>query len=249
MTITSRLVKQIPSQSDLSIQPSKVINGDILVQSDHYAASILCSPDIEKIMNLENETWVPALRATRETILSRLAMNHHILAIHQNNALLGMVGWSYSSFSYEDSPALFPKNFQEFSFSQSVDPSAAYSAFIYNVGVKPSARKKGIGSLLLSNTLEKIKGDGISQVFLDSRMPSYYGSYSSGNELIMISYRFQHCVDEYFITHKMPFKHELALDETVRFYFENGFEPWFMRKGFIQDEASGNIRLICHRAL
>jgi GNAT superfamily N-acetyltransferase len=249
MTITSRLVKQTPSQSGLFTQPSKVMNGEIVIQSDNYAACMLYSPDIDKIINLENETWVPALRATRETILSRLAMNHHVLAIHQNNTLLGMVGWSYSSFSYEDSPALFPKNFKEFSFSQSVDPSAAYSAFIYNVGVKPSARKKGIGSLLLSNILEKIKGDGISQVFLDSRMPSYHGSYSSENELIMINYRFQHCVDEYFITNKMPFKHELALDQTVRFYFENGFEPWFMRKGYIKDEASGDIRLICHRAL
>jgi GNAT superfamily N-acetyltransferase len=220
-----------------------------LVRTDHFEPCLMTVNQIDTIMELEKATWIPALQASRTTILNRLEGGHRILALRQNSSLAGMAGWRYSSFSVDDSPAVFPLSFLDFSSRRSVDLASANSAFIYNVGVKPADRKQGLGSLLLQHVFERIIQDGVSQVFLDSRMPSYQGSFLTGNELIRPDPQFKESVDRYFVLKKIPLKRELMLDQTVRFYLKNGFEPWFLRKNFIHDESSGNIRLICRKAL
>ena len=35
------------------------------------------------------------------------------------------------------------------------------------------------------------------------------------------------------------------MDPAVRFYMENGLEPWMIIGDFIRDKPSGDIRVIC----
>ena len=41
-------------------------------------------------------------------------------------------------------------------------------------------------------------------------------------------------------------KEKLLVDPILRFYTINGFRPWLIKNEFIQDESSGNIRIICY---
>lgn len=208
-------------------------------------AVMMDTSSLDEICRLEQEIWVPELQASREVIQRRLEQGHRLLSIKEGSDWVGMVGWCYSPFSIEESPDRFPRNFQEFSNCNSCCRDNARSAFIYNVGVRPVCRRKGKGSLLLQETFEKIRKDGITQVFIDSRMPSYRGSEQFAQETIHQQQAFREGIDNYFKTGHMPEDAILASDPTVKFYMKNGCSPWIVRQNFIPDAASGNMRVIC----
>lgn len=210
---------------------------------------MLDEPDLEAICKLEREIWIPALQAPREVIRERLRNGHRLLTIKEKTGWLGMIGWCYSPFSLADGPDPFPHNFQQFSNCKSCCLDNARSAFIYNVGVLPEHRRKGTGSLLLQEVFEKIRKDGISQVFIDSRMASYNGSAQHAQEKVSPQQIFREAVDRYFSTGQMPSEAALASDPTVNFYMKNGLTPWLLRQDFIPDEPSGNMRVICQANL
>ncbi|MDY7037492.1 MAG: GNAT family N-acetyltransferase [Thermodesulfobacteriota bacterium] len=213
-------------------------------EPDNYV--MLHEPDIDKIYALEKETWIPELQASRETILTRLRSGHKILAINEYDGLWGVIGWCYSRFSIHDPVNNFPKKFTEFSTRKSCSEKSAQSAFIYNVGVKPGRRGKGVGSLLLQWAFEKIKEDGIHQIFLDSRLPSYNGSQQTHHEKVDQNQEFRKAIDRYFTGNQFPDDRVFMLDSRVRFYMKNDLKPWLILKDFIQDKPSGNIRVICY---
>lgn len=202
--------------------------------------------EIDKIWALEKEIWIPELQASKDTILTRLRGGHKLLAMKKHDELLGMIGWCYSRFSILDPPEAFPKKFSDFSTCQSCCPTEAQSAFIYNVGVKPTCRRKGAGSLLLQWACEKMREDGVCQVFVDSRLPSYNGSQQYHYENIQRNPDFREAIEWYFAKKRFPSKIEFAMDPRIRFYMRNSFRPWLILKDFIQDEPSGNMRVICY---
>lgn len=208
--------------------------------------AMLHKSDIDKICDLEKEIWIPELQVTRQTILTRLLNGHKMLAIKERDKLSGIIGWCYSRFSIQDSPENFPRKFTEFSTHKSCTKTEAQSAFIYNVGVKPKCREKGVGSLLLQGAFEKIREDGVYQVFLDSRMPSYNGSREYPHETVQQDVEFGHSIDRYFTANQFPDNTDFLRDKAIRFYMKNGLAPWLIVKGFIQDEPSGNMRVICY---
>jgi len=210
---------------------------------------MLGESSLEEICRLEQEIWVPQMQASREAIRERLLQGHKLLTLKEEKGLPGMVGWCYSPFSRADGPDDFPKNFQEFSNCKSCCADNAHSAFIYNVGVKPECRRQGTGSLLLQEVFEKIRKDGISEVFIDSRIAAYNGSTQHGQEKVPPSRTFHEAVDEYFRTGRMPDDTVLASDPAVSFYMKNGLSPWIIRPGFTPDETSGNMRIICYANL
>ena len=202
--------------------------------------------EIDKIWALEKEIWIPELQASKDTILTRLRRGHKLLVMKGHDEFLGMVGWCYSRFSISDPPEDFPVKFSKFSTCKSCNKTEAQSAFIYNVGVKPTCRRKGAGSLLLQWACEKIRADGISQVFIDSRLPSYNGSQQHHHENIQQNPEFRESIDRYFAKNQFPSNREFILEPRIRFYMRNSFRPWLILKDFILDKPSGNMRVICY---
>ena len=117
------------------------------------------------------------------------------------------------------------------------------------MGVKPDRRRQGTGSLLLQEVFEKIRKDGISEVFIDSRMASYNGSTQYDQEKVPRNEVFRKAVDQYFSTGRLPETAVLASDPAVSFYMRNGLTPWIIRPDFIPDDPSGNMRVICYANL
>ena len=212
-------------------------------RNDHF---LLSESDINKICELEKKAWIPELRATKETNLKRLRSGHKMLALGKDNKLIGMISWRYDEFSIKDDPNKFPQDFIGFSLKESAHKSKARSAFIYNLGVKGSARKQGVGSSLLQWAFETIRRDGIEQVFVDSRIPSYRGSNYGEFENVTPANEFAETVNSYFSQHFIYEKEKLLVDPILRFYTTNGFRPWLIKNEFIQDDSSGNIRIICY---
>ena len=218
----------------------------IFSQEFEYAEVIMLDEsDIEAICSMEQEIWIPELQASREIIQERLHNGHKLLPVNENGGFAGMVGWCYSPFSVDDGPEKFPENFRQFSNCKSCCPDNARSAFIYNVGVKPTARRKGAGSMMLQESFEKIRKAGISQVFIDSRMPSYNGSGKYPQESIVLNKEFRGAVDRYLSTGRFPEDKAFLSDPAVRFYMKNSLSPWLIRRDFIDDPPSGNMRVIC----
>ncbi len=212
-------------------------------KDDHF---LLTESDIDLICDLETETWIPELRAPKETILKRLSLGHKMLAVGSRDKLSGMVAWRYDVFSLKDAADNFPQHFSEFSNQKSLPKSEAKSAFIYNLGARPSARKQGVGSALLQYAFETIRNDGVKQVFVDSRIPSYQGSDHGGFEKFVPENDVAETVNRSLSQNFVSEKESLLVDPVLRFYAANGFSPWLMKNEFIQDKSSGNIRIICY---
>jgi hydroxyacylglutathione hydrolase len=212
-------------------------------RNDHF---LLSESDINWICELEKESWIPELRASKETILKRLRSGHKMLALGNKNKLSGMISWRYDGFSIKDGPSKFPQDFNEFSLKKSAPKPKARSAFIYNLGVRASARKQGVGSSLLQLAFETIRSDGIEQVFVDSRIPSYKGSNYGEFENVSPANEFAETVNSYFSQSIISEKDKLLVDPILRFYIANGFRSWLIKNEFIKDESSGNKRIICY---
>jgi ribosomal protein S18 acetylase RimI-like enzyme len=210
---------------------------------DHF---LLSESDINWICELEKESWIPELRASKETILKRLRSGHKMLALGNESKLSGMISWRYDGFSIKDGPSKFPQDFNEFSLKKSAPKPKARSAFIYNLGVRASARKQGVGSSLLQLAFETIRNDGIEQVFVDSRIPSYKGSNYGEFENVSPANEFAETVNSYFSQSIISEKDKLLVDPILRFYIANGFRSWLIKNEFIKDESSGNKRIICY---
>ena len=203
---------------------------------------------IDAICELEREIWIPELQASREVILNRLRHGHSLLSVKEESGagLAGMLGWCYSPFSIETGPDSFPQSFRQFSDCTSCSTDNACSAFIYNLGVRPTSRRKGTGSLLLQEAFERMRKRKIYQVFIDSRLPSYNGSTGHPQESVPQNHEFKDAVDRYFSNGQLPEEGAFLADPAVSFYMKNGLSPWIIRKDFIQDEPSGNMRVICY---
>ena len=211
--------------------------------NDHF---LLSESDFNIIYELEKETWIPELRASKETILKRLRLGHKMLALGNRANLAGMIAWRYDNFSLKNGHEKFPQDFNKFSNQKSSLKSEAESAFIYNLGVKPLARKKGVGSALLQWAFEKIRSDGIKQVFVDSRIPSYQGSDHDEFEKFFPANEVANAINTYFSKGFFPEKKGLSVDPILHFYATNGFHPWLIKRDFIHDKSSGNMRIICY---
>jgi len=210
---------------------------------DHF---LLNESDINLICELEKETWIPQLRASKQTILKRLCLGHKMLALGNHDKLSGMVAWRYDSFSLKHGVDNFPQDFGEYANQKSLNKPEAKSAFIYNLGVRPSARKQGVGSALLQYAFEKIRSEGIKQVFVDSRIPSYQGSDHGGFEKFIAENEVAEAVNKSLSQNFVSEKKTLLVDPILRFYAANGFSPWLIKNEFIHDKSSGNIRIICY---
>ena len=203
----------------------------------------LTTNDLDRMVEVENNTWIPPLRASREKIRSRLEDGHRILGYEVGGKLAGMAAWSYQKIN---SMGEFPNDFSSFSSGKSLLDSSS-AAFIYNVGVAKQFQNQGIGKKMVQEALRKIRADGITEVYLDGRCPSYNGSKSFAEEDVEQQSEFKKRIDECMKENKTPTVEDVRFDPTLRFYNNIGFEPVLLSANFFSaDKPSGGYRVIMY---
>lgn len=214
------------------------------MESEKVMTRILTLDDLDDIMKVENETWIPTMRASREKIEDRIKNGHRYFGYIINEDLAGMVAWSYQRIR---SLQEFPKDFSSFSSGKSI-LGGSNAAFIYNVGVAKKFQGQGFGTKMVKAAIGYIKGEGINEVFLDGRCPSYNGSMQYKEEHVPQSPEFKKSIDLCVKENRVPRVDEIRHDPTLRFYNNNGFQPVLLTSsGFITaDQASGGYRVIMY---
>lgn len=169
---------------DESIGKSMTLRG----KTRNYSGRIvlLTTTDIPRIMNLEERTNIPSIRASREKILKRFEKGNMMLGfeiddeyIYQQRMLVGDVGWRFAYFDPERAQDL-PKNFEEYSTSNQLPPANFNAMFHYGINVHPEVRKEGLGKQVLKQVFEAMfnqgKKSGCEFVVFDPRLYTYNGS-------------------------------------------------------------------------
>jgi hypothetical protein len=93
--------------------------------------------------------------------------------------------------------------------------------------------------------LDAIREDGIEQIFVNSRVPSYNGSSEHIQENIRQNIDFKKVIDGHLSGDEFPSNMELARDRVIRFYLKNGLQPWRILPDYTNDCPSGNMSIIC----
>jgi ribosomal protein S18 acetylase RimI-like enzyme len=207
--------------------------------------------DLDLVVELEQNTWIPPLQASRETISQRIYARHFILlhTQHQQQLPVAAVCWFYTHLSCFE-PVVLPYNFNEFSKRNACSENTTNAAYIYNLGTHFNFRRKGIGTETLAEALKKIRQNGIQDVFLDGRCPSYNGSQHHIQENILPVPEFKKAMNSAFRKGNIPTIDEAQLDPILRFYLHQGFRPFALRHNFYPaDIPSGTFRIILHQHL
>ncbi len=208
-------------------------------------ARYLTLNDLDRIVQIENDTWIPPLRASREKIKYRLENGHRYLGYDVNGILTAMVGWSYQ---FIRSPQELPADFATFSSGKSVLEESNV-AFIYNVGVGRQFRKQGIGSKVVQEAFKKIFEDGVKEIYLDGRCSSYNGSTEYPDiEYVEQQSEYKKRIDACMKEDKVPTVDDVMFDPTLRFYARLGFTPVRLSANFLSaDKPSGGFRVIMYK--
>lgn len=135
--------------------------------------------DIDRLVELENDSWVPELRASRETILKRLELEHIMLCVPDSKTkkFIGKICFSYNVFDPEK-PQRFPETFSQFS---SLPKHYHNAAFVYDLDIKHNYRDGGrLARFLIKESIKRAKKDRCEYIVADGRIPSYNGSQAEG---------------------------------------------------------------------
>tara|TARA_Y100000310_G_scaffold298060_1_gene331631 strand:- start:146 stop:820 length:675 start_codon:yes stop_codon:yes gene_type:complete len=213
--------------------------------------------DLDEMVRVEQEAWIPLAQASRELIETRVRLGHQIMGWEIDRRLVGMVSWCYKKINVADL-AVIPKpdeklswfeDFVNFSKGKSVLENAN-SAFIYSTGVSHKQRGSGIGTRLMQDVLEEIKRNGIKHVLLDGRCPSYNGGSEYPQEQVKQVPEFKRAIDECNRTGELPSVEDMKLDFTLRFYDKLGFKPFKLLPHFYENDIpTGGNRLIVYQEL
>lgn len=204
--------------------------------------------DVNKLVELENKSWVPELQASRETILKRLELGHIMLCVpnSEGNKFIGKICFAYSNFSPRDFNS-FPKKFIHF--ANPIFTFFRNAAFIYDLDIDPEYRGGGkLASFLIKEAIRKAKKIGCKYVVGDGRCPSYNGS---RREKIKKSLDFRKEIDTYLKEVKFPAQNDFLLDPILAFYHRiTGCNFLWIIPDFIpEDKASGGIRVILYKEI
>ena len=208
----------------------------------------LGASDIPAILELENACWLPGIRANAETLEERFAMGHISLGMCINDALVGIVSFSYTHFS-PDEPAGLPASFREFSSRPMANDHN--TAFAYNLNIHPRARGGVLTRELLSAGLSRMREDGCYYLLGVGRCPSYNGSTGGEVESIRPSPVLSHAIDEFMRNGRQPAPGQLLADPVLKFYQHSlGCEFLRVVPDFLPgDTPSGGFGIIFYKTL
>lgn len=204
--------------------------------------------DIDRLVELENDSWVPELQASREKILKRLELRHVMLCVPDSNGdkFIGKICFSYYAFNPEDL-SRFPKNFSEF--SSLSKPHYFNTAFVYDLDIAHGYRDGGkLARFLIQESIRKTKAAGCEYIVADGRIPSYGGSQEEG---IKQNIHFKKLIDKALKKGIFPQQKEFLLDPMLAFYYRvTGIKFLWIIPDFIpEDKASGGIRVILYKEI
>lgn len=198
--------------------------------------------DIDRLVELENKSWVPELQASRETILKRLKLGHIMLCGPNSggNKFIGKICFAYSNFSPSDFNS-FPKKFNQF--ANPIFTFFRNAAFIYDLDIDPEYRGGGkLASFLIKEAIRKAKKIGCKYVVGDGRCLLNNGSKRE---------EFKKTIDTYLKGGKFPSQKDFLLDPTLAFYHRiTGCKFLWIIPDFIpEDKTSGGIRVILYKEI
>lgn len=199
-------------------------------------------------METEEQSFIPSMRASEESVRQRLALDHIMLGAEQDGRLVGKICFSYSNFSPNDFED-FPKTFHEF--SHQPRPDRYNSVFVYNLDVIPDQRGGKASSLLIRTMFERAKKDGCAYVVIDGRPSSYNGS-DAKEEQVRQNPKLKAALDDYLAGGPFPTDEELMTDPTLAFYMRKttgGKFLWIIPNFLPEDEPAGGIRVIMYKEI
>lgn len=211
--------------------------------------------DLNEMVKVEQEAWIPPAQAPRELIEERLKLGHQTMGYEVDGKLVGMVSWCYKRINIADLNNIpnsgekldWFKDFVDFSRGKSILENAN-SAFIYSTGVSHKYRGHGIGTRIMEAVLAEIKRNGIKHILLDGRCPSYNGSKEYPQEQVEQVPEFKKAIDDCNRTGELPSVEVMKLDFTLRFYYKLGFKPFkLIPKFYKRDIPTGGNRLIVYQ--
>jgi len=205
----------------------------------------LLKEDLELILDLEKNSWLPSAQANEKSILKRLDLGHTMLGLKEDK-LIGMVSFSYAQSSPNDYKN-FPKTFNEFS-TKKIGENYN-SGFFYNLAIHPEKRGGKYASFLIKEAIAYARNEGCIHLFADGRCPSYNGSNNFKQEKVKQSLEFKKVIDRYVETNIFPEQKEFLNDFTLAFYHKLlGCKfLWIMPDFFPEDKPSGGFRVIFHK--
>ncbi|MEA2826251.1 MAG: hypothetical protein QOG43_690 [Actinomycetota bacterium] len=204
--------------------------------------------DIGPIMDLEAKAFDPELRASRQTVLDRFALGHHMLVARlrdpdEGGRLVGQISFSFIRFSPDD-PSSYPTTFKAHS-SQPVLPGAN-TVCLYSLGVDPADRQVVLFRDLVEGALEMGRQAGLEHAVADGQLPSY-----NGNDQVKARPEIRRMVQRFRETGAMPTDAEFLHDPALAMYRRlTGCRFYMLLPDFIPDDtASGGWRVLLYRVL
>ncbi len=203
--------------------------------------------DIDRIMELEVKAFDPELQASRETVLARFALGHHMLVARldpgEGGRLVGQISFSFIRFSPDD-PSGYPATFKEHS-RQPVLPDAN-AVCLYSLGVDPSARQVVLFRDLVESAFEWGGAAGLTHAVADGQLPSF-----NGNDQVKARPDTRRMIERFLDTGVMPADEEFLHDPALAMYRRlTGCRFLKLFPGFIPEvTASGGWRVLLYRPL
>ena len=131
----------------------------------------LFETDLDRILALECRAFPEGMQATRETYQARFELGHIVLGF-EDDALKGIISFSYGQFNREN-PASIPDNFKTWSMQRV--PASYNTVFLYNLGLAPEMRGRGVVRALVHQAFRRAMEDGCTQALAEGPIPSYAG--------------------------------------------------------------------------
>lgn len=227
----------------------------------------LSAADMVEIMELERKVCIPLIQAQEDTIRRRLELGNIMLGVRREGALVGSIGFRYSTFSPDDLKS-FPKKFREFS-TPTERPTFYNAGFGYSLNVDPELRTlavhqgerkgirpTGVGKALLAGMMERMVRDGCTWLVGDGRPAFYNGSLGYPHERYEQDPRLKAILDDCAAADRQPTeeeKQELISYSIFRAYnkaFGGGLRvAWVIPDFFPPDIPAGGFRVIVYKRL
>ena len=121
----------------------------------------LIPEDLDEMVKVEEETWEPDLRASREAMEERFTR-------FPKGALGAYVDGELTGMTYAHRIGLVRKTWEGNSCKEAFDPSGKFM-YLVNVGVSSKHSGRGIGSRLLDKNKELARELGCERIYLGAR--------------------------------------------------------------------------------
>jgi len=229
---------------------------------------LLTEQDIPRIIDLEEMTNIPSIRASREKILRRFEKGNMMLGfeidndyVYQQKRLIGDLAWRFAYFLPER-PEDLPKDFEGYSTPNHFPPANFNAMFHYGINVSPKIREEGLGRQVLKHVFEAMfsqgKKNGCEFVVFDPRLYTYNGSseYPEIEGRIPQDPKMKEAVDK-----AMKGEREFTLQDALRDPILHIYNKTLLKQGelkfvrlmpsswFPPDKPSGGFGVYCYKEL